>query len=156
MASAPPGGVLSSGKNAQVATPNAANITPGPTRLTAPRPSRQPKNRLNTTPSAGNTRINASAGNATVIRWSPSHERQVVGVHGFTIAENRDDDAQADRCLGRRDRHHKEHDHLAVHRAEPAAYRDEGEINGVEHKLDRHEHHQNVAADDHAGPPRGE
>src|SRR6204780_243703 len=96
--SAPPGGILSSVKNAHVATPNAANITPGPTMLTAPRPDLAPKNRLNTTPSAGNSRISASAGNSTVIgSSSPSHQGQVVGVHGFTIAENRNDDAQTAR-----------------------------------------------------------
>src|SRR5208282_5909474 len=83
--------------------------------------------------------------------WSPSHQSQVVGVDGFTIAENRDDDAQANRRFGRRDSHYEEHDHLAVHRTEPAAERDEGEVYRVEHQLDRHEHHENVAADDDAG-----
>src|SRR5262249_61124953 len=51
----------------------------------------------------------------------------------------------ADRGLRRGYRHDKKHNHLSVHRAQPAAQRNEGKIDGVEHQLDRHEHHQDVA-----------
>src|ERR1700723_1650194 len=74
----------------------------------------------------------------------------------LAIAESRDDDAEANRRFGRRHRHHEKDNYLAVHRTEPAANRDEREIYGVEHQLDRHEHHQNVAADDHARHADGE
>ena len=75
-----------------------AKMTPGPTRLTAPRPARRPKNRLNRTPSAGNSRIRPSAGNCAVMDQplgSPAHQVEFVGVDGFAVAENRDDDRQA-------------------------------------------------------------
>src|SRR5580658_6296236 len=114
--------------NAQVATKNAAKITPGPTKLTAPRPARLPQNRLNTKPSAGKSRISASAGKSTVIASSPAsplEQRQFVGVQRVATAEHRDDDREPDGGLGRGNRHHEEHDHLAVHRSQPARQRDE-------------------------------
>src|ERR1700731_3994157 len=77
-------------------------------------------------------------------------------MNGLAMAESRDDDAETDGRFGRRDRHYEKDDHLTVHRSEPAAERDEGKIHGIEHQLDRHEHHENVAADDHARYADGE
>ena len=39
---------------------------------------------------------------------------------------------------------------------ELASEGDEGEVDGVEHQLDAHEHHQDVAPDEHADRPDGE
>src|SRR5208282_1665462 len=106
--------------NAHVATVNDRNIMPGPTTLTARRTSRGPRNVLNNTPRAGKTRISASAANSTFIGL-PSKQGQVVRVNGLAVAEDCNDDAEADRGFRRRHRHHEEYDHLPIHAAEPAA-----------------------------------
>src|SRR5271155_5586427 len=115
-----PAGRVKMVMNAQVATANERNIEPGPTRLTALRPSRGPRNVLNNTPRAGKTRISASAANSTFIGL-PSQQRQVVRVNGLAVAENSNDDGEADRGFGRSHRHYEKHDHLPIHTAEPAA-----------------------------------
>ena len=53
---------------------------------------------------------------------------------------------EADRDLGRRDHEGEEHEHLAADVVQLSGERHEGEVDGVEHQLDAHEHHDHVAA----------
>ena len=64
--------------------------------------------------------------------------------------EDGHDDPEADDDLGRGDDQHEEHDRLAADVVEHAGEGDEGQVDGVEHQLDAHEHHQHVAPDQQA------
>src|SRR5579875_977697 len=146
--SAPPGAIASRRANAITPTTKAAPITPAPTALTVPRPARRPKNRLKTTPIAGNSRI-SPRGKFSAIAL-PAHQVDFVRVDRLAVAENHQNDSQADGRLGCRHRHHEEDDRLPVDVAPGAAQRDEGQVDGVEHQLDRHEDDDYVAAQQNA------
>src|SRR5678810_1461888 len=57
---------------------------------------------------------------------------------------------RADAGFGGGERHHEEGGHVTVGGAVVAGKRHEGEIDGIEHELDRHEDHEQVAAEQHA------
>ena len=71
----------------------------------------------------GHHRSSATSSALIVSRWRKSGE----------------DDRQPDRGLGGGDGHDEEDDHLAVHRPQAAGEGDEGQVDGVQHQLDRHE-----------------
>ena len=76
-----------------------------------------------------------------------AHRVVLVDQRCSAVAEDRDDDGQADRCLGRRDRDDQEGDDGRI-RPEPIDERAEGddrEVDAVEHELDRHEHADRIA-----------
>ena len=58
---------------------------------------------------------------------------------------------QADRRFGGGDGHDEERDDLAVHGPEVAADGDERQVDRVQHDLDRQQHRDQVAAQEHAG-----
>src|SRR2546423_7650507 len=87
---------------------------------------------------------------------SPSEARERVGVQRFAVAEQADHDREADGRFRRRHRHHEEHDDLAVRRAERPAERDERQVDGIQHDLDRQENRDQVAPHEHAGRADGE
>src|SRR5580692_7619122 len=55
-------------------------------------------------------------------------------------AKDRDHDAQTDGDLGGRDDHHEEDDGLTTDVVQRPRERDEGEVDGVQHQFDAHEH----------------
>ena len=71
-------------------------------------------------------------------------------------AEDGDDDAEAHHHLGRGHHQDEEHQHLPADVVQGAGERDEGEVGGVEHELDAHEHDQHVSAHQHAEGADGE
>src|SRR5215216_5203710 len=85
-----------------------------------------------------------------------SQHARVVHVERLAVAEDGDDDPEAHGGLGGRDRHHDEDEELPRHVAEVAGEGDEGQVHGVEHQLDAHEHLDGVALDDDADHADGE
>src|SRR5215213_1945456 len=155
-----------SAKNRTAATTNAAQEVSVPTRCPM-RSVRRPPSSSTAAPSTGrptssqvreNTPEAASVcraaaatptdGIAIWISIPFASELEQVGVvdgGGAPRAEDREDDRQADHDLGGRDQHHEQRDDLAVQRAAHPGEGDEGEVGGVEHQLDAHEHHDGVA-----------
>src|ERR1700722_19184522 len=152
-----PGGNPVSVMKPHKVTAKAMKTTPGPTRLTAPRPARCPRNRLNSTPSAGNSRIKLRAGKSWVMgqpaitSYSPAEKIEFVGVDGLAVAEHRDDNRESNGGLGGGDRHYEDDDDLTIHRTHATAERDERKVDRVEHQFDREEHDDHVAANEYAG-----
>src|SRR5690242_4519175 len=64
-------------------------------------------------------------------------------------AEQRDEDGETDRGLGRSHRQDEEHEHLAGGVAELARERDEVDVDREQHQLDRHQQDDDVLAVDH-------
>ena len=62
------------------------------------------------------------------------------------VAEQHDQDREADRRLGRRDGQDEEHEHLPGEVAEEVRERDEVEVDREQHQLDRHQQHDHVLA----------
>src|SRR5688572_13403230 len=104
---------------------------------------RRPNRALTRKPASGNSGISAST-------RSPLERCEGVGVERFAVAEQRDDDRQADGGLGGRDRHHEERDDLAVDIAAEPAEGDERQVHRVQHDLDRQENRDQVLAQEHA------
>src|SRR5215471_3888903 len=80
----------------------------------------------------------------------PLQARKRIRVQRLAMAEQADHDREADGGLGRGNRHHEEHDDLSVGTAERSAERDETEVDGVQHDLDRQQDGDQVPADEHA------
>src|SRR3954453_21314164 len=101
-------------------------------------------------PATSNTR-NPNRGNAGMSHTSstmcalPLQGRDVVGGGAGAASHQCDDDAEADNDLGGGNDQHEEHDGLAADVVEGMGERDECEVDGVEHQLDAHEHHEGVA-----------
>src|ERR1041385_5558380 len=83
------------------------------------------------------------------------HRVDLVDIQGLTVFENRQDDCQADGGFGRGDYHYEEGDEVAVDLLPAIGKRDEAEVHGVEHQLDRHEHGDDVAPEEKAGDTQG-
>src|SRR5688572_1279467 len=92
------------------------------------------------------------------MRGRPSSLQQVevVGRGSGAAAEDGHDDPEADDDLGRRHHQDEEHQRLAADVVELSGEGDEGEVHGVEHELDAHEHDEHVAPDQQAHGADGE
>src|SRR5690242_9174778 len=84
----------------------------------------------------------------------PSVLQQVRVVHrrGPAGPEDRHQDREADDDLGGSHHHHEERDDLPVQVLVHPRERDEGQVAGVQHQLDAHEHDDGVAPYQHAHP----
>src|SRR5260221_2314342 len=71
---------------------------------------------------------------------------EVVDVDRTEVAEERDQDREPDRRLGRRHRQYEEHEHLAREVAELVREGDEVHVDGEQHQLDRHQQDDEVLA----------
>src|SRR5579862_2426673 len=146
--SAAPAGIASRRRKAIAPATKAAPITPAPTALTVPRLVRGPRNRLKTTPRAGKSSISPRGKFAAI---SPPHQVEFIRVDRGAVAENGQDDAQPNRGFGGRHHHDEKDDGLTVDGTPRPAQRDEGQVDRVEHQLDRHEDDDDVAPQHHAG-----
>ena len=81
------------------------------------------------------------------------HQVDLVDVQGLARAEERDDDGEADGGLGRGDDHDEEDEDLAVDLVPHVGEGDEGQVDGVEHQLNRHEDRDDVALDEKGATP---
>src|SRR5579872_4045621 len=152
-------------------TRNDNRIEPHATAPAAPLPMRRPKLALTRKPSSGRSGMRRSISGRAPAETrrafspraprspcprSPFERRKRFGVQRFLVPEQRDDDCQTDRGFSSRDGHDEEHDDLAVRGAERAAERDERQVDGVQHDLDRQQDRDQVAPHEHAGRPDGE
>src|SRR5215217_7059186 len=143
-----------SAKNRTAATTNAAQEVSVPTRCpmrSVRRPPTSSQVRENTPEAASVCRAAAATPTDGIAIWISipfASELEQVGVvdgGGAPRAEDGEDDRQAHHDLGRRDEHHEQRDDLAVERATHPGEGDEGEVGGVQHQLDAHEHDDGVA-----------
>src|SRR5437763_12348614 len=116
---------------------------------------RLPKRPRTAAPASGARMMTASKASlcAPFIALSSSLESQrvrFVNVERFAIAEDRDDDRQADGSFGGGDRHHDEDEQLAADVAEVARHRHQRQVDGVQHQLDPEEDGDGVALDEDA------
>src|SRR4051812_41978194 len=79
------------------------------------------------------------------------HRVDLVDIERLTVFVNRQDDRQSDGGFCGGYYHHEECDEMAVDLLPAIGKRDEAEVHGVEHQLDRHEHGDDIAAEDKAG-----
>ena len=144
-----PSGAPTTWPSMRQATTNAARMLPVPTRLTRLRGSRRPGERVERAPSSGkqqDQRRRARDGGAVVHSLISS---EVVDVELAAEPEDLGDQRQADDDLGRGDDDDHEGEDLALLAVEEPAVGDEGDVDGVEHQLDAHEHDDRVAPDQH-------
>src|SRR5688572_468090 len=137
------------------------DATTAPTGIqNALRPSRRPIAAVTTKPASGSAMTRTVSSSWVVTghparrrtgRASSAHRVVLVDERRLAVAEDGDDDREADRCLRRRDGHDHERDDRAVtlQRRDERAEGDNRQVHRVEHQLDRHEHGDRV-------PPREE
>src|SRR4051812_29957729 len=126
-------------------TANDTMIDPHAIAPETPLATRRPKLAFRRKPTSGNSGMRSS------ITSSPFQARERIGVQRLAMAEEADHDGQTDGGFGRGDGHDEKHDDLSVGRAKRAAERDEGQVDGVEHDLDRQEDRDQIAPHEHAG-----
>src|SRR5215813_3244124 len=80
----------------------------------------------------------------------PLQRREAVGVQRLPMPEQTDHDRESHGRFRGGDRHDEEHDDLPVRRPERPAERDEAQVDGVQHDLDREQDRDEVAPDEHA------
>src|SRR6476619_632259 len=78
------------------------------------------------------------------------HRARLFDVQRATLPEEGDREREADRGLARRYSNDKYREHLAGQIGQAARERDQVEVDGVQHELDRHENRQEVPPDEHA------
>src|SRR5258707_722056 len=81
---------------------------------------------------------------------SPFEEVHLVGEDGFVVAEESDDDAEADGSFRDSVGDDEEGENLSGNVAEVTREGDEVDVHGVKDQLDGHEHDDDVAARDDA------
>src|ERR1044072_5122797 len=81
---------------------------------------------------------------------SSSQSGELVHVEIDVPARDRDDEAEADDRLGGGDDHHGQREDLPAARAGLARESDQGEVAGVQHDLEREQHDERAAANEHA------
>src|SRR5215216_2932327 len=118
---------------------NARPTVPVPIALTSWRGSFPAPAPFTIAPTSGSTGINQRSGRKFTLAFQ---EVDVVHARRLTVAENGDQDCEADRHLGRRHRHHEEHEDVSFHAAMLPGEGEQGEIHGIQHQLDGHENDQ--------------
>src|SRR5688572_1278178 len=139
------GAIPTSCQTLSAATANDASMASDASPPDTPLGRRRPIVALTRKPISGKSGISASI--------SPLERRERVGVERLAMAEERDDERQADGGFGGGDGHHEERDDLAVDVAAVAAERHERQVHGVQHDLDRQQNRDQVTAQEHAGRP---
>src|SRR6266404_6201988 len=141
---------MSREKAATVASPT----EPAPTAETKLLPSFFPSRPLTAKPARGSAGM-IQRGSVTRLSLCHSPFEQVDPVHvdRFLVAEERDENREADRRLGGRDRDDEEHDDLALEGPQRRAVADQGEVRRVHHHLDREEDRDRAAPQERAREP---
>src|SRR5450759_2651583 len=114
----------------------------------------RPKSPVRTKPSSG---IRGIRGIRKVIGLVP-HRVVLVNERRLLVPEYRNDDRQAHRGLGRGDGYDQQRNHRRVRleRGHEGAEGEDGQVDGVEHQLDRHQHADRIAAGEEAEGSDGE
>src|SRR5262249_15024785 len=114
---------------------------------------RLPKSRITTNDAAMIAGINQTQWRITA---SPSHRVDLVEVDRGSVAVEHEDDRESDTDFGGGDRDDEQGEHLADDGVVQRAERDEVDVDRVEDQLDRHQHHDAVAAGEHPVNADGE
>src|SRR6476660_7504472 len=77
---------------------------------------------------------------------SPLQQVDLVGLHRFFVAEQRDEDAQPDGGLGYRVGNDEDHEDLPAHVLQMLRESDQVDVDGVQDQLDRHQDNDDVAS----------
>ena len=80
----------------------------------------------------------------------PRIESRLFHVQRAALTEERDCEGESDRGLARGDRDDEHGEDLPGQVREPAGERDQVQVDGVQHELDRHEDREEVAPHEHA------
>src|SRR5262245_44173927 len=139
-----PGSIPTSCQTWDTATANEASITRQARPPDTLFDKRRPIEALTRKPTNGRRGISDSTG-------SPLERRERFGIERLAVPEEPDHERQADGGLGGGDGHDEERDDLSVHRPELAAERNERQVRGVQHDLDRQEQRDQVTAHKDAG-----
>src|ERR1700674_1912600 len=110
----------------------------------AARPSCGPQRPTTIAPNSG-ARGTSRYSCCMVIRASPLEPPHFLDVDRADVAKQQDQDRKPDRRFGGGNRQDEEDEHLAGGVAEEARERDEVEVDGEQHELDRHQHDEDVA-----------
>src|SRR6266511_2920917 len=139
------------------AIPKAAAISRVASQPAAPR-RRRPTRVLMAKPPSGSSGSSQTRRIAPVAfrASSPLEQVDVVDAGRRALAEDGHQDAEADDHLGGGDHHHEEGQDLPVQVAVQLGEGDERQVDGVQHQLHAHEHHDGVAPDEHSGHADGE
>src|SRR5687768_9270948 len=78
------------------------------------------------------------------------HHTRIIHIDRLAVAEERDDNAEADGGFRGGDGHYHEYKKLSRHIAVVTRKRDKCQVDGVEHQLDAHEHPDRVALKNNA------
>src|SRR4029079_7326175 len=116
-------------------------------------PRRRPTVAVTTKPASGSAMIRTtSSWSRLTTRPSSPHRVVLVDERRLAVTEDGDDDRQPDGRLGGGHGDDQERDHRAVplQVRHEGADRDDGEVDAVEHELDRHEHRDRVPAGEEA------
>src|SRR5690349_20185666 len=105
---------------------------------------RLPKSPLMIKPAAGN--MGMSQMRSRKFMPLPLHQIDFVDVHRFLVLEHGDDNAKSDCSFSRGYRDHKDCENLPRRLPEMSCERDQVDVDGVHHELDRHQDHQDVLA----------
>src|SRR5579871_687236 len=127
--------VFTTHRNERVTEPTA-------TALTTDFEARRPKRPLIRKPMKGKIGMSQSA------MGSVLHRADVVNHEGFAVLEHGENDGEAHRSFGRRYNHHEEAEDMSVHLLERVREGDKGQVHGVQHQFDGHEHGDDVTAID--------
>jgi hypothetical protein len=90
------------------------------------------------------------SGKSKMVNGAVAKNPLIVNVNVAPVTEHHHDDGQCDRCFRRGDRNHDENENLPRHIGELAREGGEGEVACIPHQLDRHQHHDGIAAQQEA------
>src|SRR5882724_984711 len=113
-----------------------------PSQRKAPAPQKRPESK-NRTSEGGRYMVDGN-------KHSPFEEVHLVGEDGFAVAEESDDDAEADGSFRGSVGDDEKGEYLPGNVAKVTREGDEVDVDGVEDQLDGHEHDDDVAARDDA------
>src|SRR3954447_13716746 len=152
------GGRSRSAKNMTTDTRNARPSMALANQPASGSPMRLPNSSRKRAPKSGSAGTSQSRSRTSweLIRASALQHPHVVGGGPTPSAEDRHDDGEAHGDLGGGDHQGEEHERLPAHVVELPGEGHEREVHRVQHQLDAHEHHEHVAADQHADRTDGE
>src|ERR1700722_1571832 len=116
-------------------------------------PRRFPKSASNANPASGQAGIRNAA---WIIEGSALQHVRVVGCGAWFASKDGDDDAEADDDLRCRNYEDEEDGDLSADVVQLTGEGYEGQVRGVQHQLDTHEHHQDIPPDEQADRADGE
>src|SRR5579885_118019 len=85
------------------------------------------------------------------VNISVFHRVDIFDLQGRPVLENGQNDRQPHGRFRRRHHHHEEREQVSVHLLQLVRKGDEGQVDGVQHQLNRHEHGDDIAPEQETG-----